>query len=50
MEIQELINEDIEISKEGIKADYDKLIAVKEKVAELTSRYYEIIPLSRYRD
>jgi hypothetical protein len=50
MEIQELVNKDTEISKEGIKADFDKLIAVKEKVAELSSRYYEIIPMSRYRD
>lgn len=50
MEIQEKINEDIEISKEGIKADFEKLTAVKEKVSELTSQYYELIPLSQYRD
>lgn len=50
VEIQECIKEDIEISKEGIKADYDKLQAVKEKISELSSRYYELIPLARYRD
>lgn len=49
-EITECIKEDIEISKAGIAADYDKLSAVKEKVSELSSRYYELIPLSRYKN
>lgn len=50
LEIQECIKEDIEISKEGIKADFDKLTAVKEKISQLSSRYYELVPQSRYRD
>lgn len=50
MEIQEKINQDIEISKEGIKADFEKLTAVKETISELTSSYYELVPLARYRD
>lgn len=38
------------MSKEGINADYDKLSAVKEKVCELSSRYYELIPLEKYKN
>ena len=50
MEIQELLNEDQQLSKEGINADYDKLAACKEKVCELSSRYYELIPLAAYKN
>jgi len=50
LEISECIKEDIEISKEGIKADFDKLTAVKEKISELSSRYYELVPLERYKN
>jgi Poly(ADP-ribose) polymerase catalytic domain/Poly(ADP-ribose) polymerase, regulatory domain len=50
LEISECIKEDIEISKEGIKADFDKLTAVKEKISELSSRFYELIPLARFKD
>lgn len=50
LEISELIKEDIELSKEGIKADFDKLTAVKEKISELSSRYYELVPLERYKN
>jgi ribosomal 50S subunit-associated protein YjgA (DUF615 family) len=50
MEIQEALNEDIQLSKEGIKADYDALASIKEKICELTSRYYELIPLERYKN
>lgn len=50
MEIQECLNEDTELSKEGINADYDALTKVKEKLCELSSRYYELIPLARYKN
>ena len=50
LDIQECIKEDIEISKEGIKADFDRLTAVKEKVSELSSRFYELVPLERYKN
>lgn len=46
MEISETINEDVEISKKGIHADFEKLQAIKERIAELSSRFYEIIPLA----
>jgi hypothetical protein len=50
LEIGEVIKEDIEVSKEGIKADFDKLTAIKEKISELSSRYYELIPLERFKN
>ena len=50
LDIQECIKEDIEISKEGIKADFDRLTTVKEKISELSSRYYELIPLERFKN
>lgn len=50
MEIQSCIEEDQRISKEGINANYDELAAVKEKICELSSRYYELIPLSQYKN
>lgn len=31
-------------------ADYDKLSAIKEKVSELSSRYYELIPQTRFKN
>jgi hypothetical protein len=50
MEISETIKEDIEVSKEGINADYDILSAIKEKISELSSRYYELIPHKAYHN
>ena len=50
LDIGEIIREDIEVSKDGIKADFDKLTALKEKISELSSRYYELIPLERYKN
>jgi hypothetical protein len=41
MQIKDALDEDIELSKAGIKADYLKLTEVKERISELTSRYYE---------
>ena len=49
-EIKELVDKDIELSKEGIRADYDSLVAVKEHVSELSSRYYELVPLANYKN
>ena len=48
MEIQDVIKEDQEVSKQGINADYDTLSALKEKLSELSSRFYELIPLAQY--
>lgn len=45
-EIKDVVEEDAEISKQGIKADFDKLREVREKISELTSQYYELVPLS----
>lgn len=50
MEIQEALKEDQELAKEGIKADFEKLTLVKEKISELSSRYYELIPQSKYKN
>ena len=50
MEIKDTVDEDIEISKEGIRADFEKLTQVKEKISELSSRYYEIVPLANYKN
>lgn len=41
---------DEEIAKKGLNADLDALLQVREEVSELTSLYYELIPLSRYKD
>ena len=50
MGIKEAVDEDIEISKEGIKADMVKLTEVKERISNLSSRYYELIPLTQYKN
>lgn len=43
-EIKKKIDEDQELSKEGWKADLDKLTVVRESIAELSSRFYELVP------
>lgn len=48
--IKETVDEDIEISKLGLKADFEKLTEVKEKIAEYSSRYYELIPMTQYKN
>lgn len=50
MDITEAVNEGIELSKLGVKADYERLIANKEKISELSSSYYELIPHTNYRN
>ena len=49
-EVSFKIEEDEEISKNPMKADLDELMAVRDKIQELSSRYYELIPLSQYKD
>ncbi len=44
MELSENIKEDAEISKDGMKADFEALIAVREKNNILSNKYYELIP------
>ena len=48
--ISEAVDECIKIQSEGIKADYDELSAVKDKISELSSAYYELIPLANYKN
>jgi ribosomal 50S subunit-associated protein YjgA (DUF615 family) len=49
-EIGYKVEEDQEISKQGFKADIDALQAVRDKISDLSSRYYELIPLARYKN
>lgn len=44
MDINEAVNEGTELSKLGMKADYESLLKNKEKISELSSSYYELIP------
>lgn len=34
----------------GMKADLTALQAIRDNISELSSRYYELIPLERYKD
>jgi hypothetical protein len=39
------------MQKKGIKdIDYEQYTQGKDKIVELSSKYYELIPLSRYKD
>jgi Poly(ADP-ribose) polymerase, regulatory domain len=38
------------IHKGGVNTDHDALVAVRESISDLSSSYYELIPLSRYKD
>lgn len=49
-EIQVEIEKDNELAKKGFNADLDALQAVREKQTELSSRFYELIPLSKYKN
>ena len=49
-QIREKVEEDSRIAAQGLLADHDALIAVREKLSELSSRYYELIPLARYKN
>ena len=50
MEVQEALKEEQILAKEGIKADYDSLVKIKERISELSSRFYELIPQSRFKN
>ena len=45
-DIKKRIDEDTELSKAGWKADIEKLTVVRESIADLSSRFYELIPQS----
>ena len=49
-QIREKVEEDNELSKQGYRVDLEKLTAVREATAELSSRYYELIPQSQYKN
>ena len=48
MELGVVLQEDRNLMMQGIKADYEQVQALKDKIAELSSRYYELIPLAQY--
>jgi hypothetical protein len=49
-EISSLIDEDQELCKKGMQADYEALTLVREKISNQSSRYYELVPQARYKD
>lgn len=49
-QIKEKVYEDVEIAKKGYNADLEALLEVRESQAELSSRFYELIPLSKYKN
>jgi len=49
-DIQAEVEKDNELAKKGFNADLEALQAVREKQTELSSRFYELIPLSKYKN
>jgi hypothetical protein len=49
-EIGEKVEEDQKLARLGTQADLTALAAVRDKISELSSRYYELVPLERYKD
>ena len=49
-EIGDQVQADSEMCKQGLGVDLDKLLEVRNKIQELSSRYYELIPLAAYKD
>ena len=49
-ELTQLIEEDQEICKKGMNADLALLTGVRDKISDFSSRFYELIPLSQYKD
>ena len=51
MEILKCIEENTELRKvKVLEVDQEKLVEVQEKIYDLSSRYYEIIPKKEFRD
>ena len=49
-DLQVVIDQDIEESKKGFKADLDKIQEIRDKIQDLSSKYYELIPQKKYVD
>jgi len=49
-EISDQVQADGELCKQGLGVDLAKLLEVRNKIQELSSRYYELIPLAAYKD
>jgi len=49
-QIREKVDEDLTISAQGMQADLGALATTREKISELSSRYYELIPLAAYKN
>lgn len=45
-----LAKEDARITAQGMRANLDELREVRGKLSDLSSRFYELIPLARYKD
>mmetsp|Transcript_40067 Transcript_40067/g.38592 ORF Transcript_40067/g.38592 Transcript_40067/m.38592 type:complete len:276 (+) Transcript_40067:1981-2808(+) len=48
VQIKEAVDEDLERQKSFVQTDYAELIKIKERIYELSNRYYQLIPLSKY--
>ena len=49
-EISDQVQADGELCRQGLGVDLAKLLEVRNKIQELSSRYYELIPLAAYKD
>lgn len=49
-QIRENVDEDNKIAMQGLNADLGALLGIREKISELSSRYYELIPLAMYKN
>jgi uncharacterized protein YoxC len=48
--IADIIKEDIEVRKDGINTDFEKITDLKEKMCEVSSRYFYLIPSKFYKN
>mmetsp|Transcript_17912 Transcript_17912/g.12895 ORF Transcript_17912/g.12895 Transcript_17912/m.12895 type:complete len:137 (+) Transcript_17912:1264-1674(+) len=48
IDLREVLDEDQRLQRLGLKVDYQELSALKEKISDMSSRYYELVPQSRY--
>lgn len=49
-EVKEVIEEDEKMMKSALTVDQEKWAEVKDKIMQLSSRFYELIPLQKYKD